>query len=73
MKANQERIEFIAKALLEVLGTSEEEVGPVGMFNVKSQVLQFENFHARYNKEHGIMEIEMDPSLFETKEPENDN
>lgn len=71
MKLIQERIEFIAKSLLEVKGVPEEEIGPIGMFNLKSQVLQFETFHARYNEEHGIVEVEMDPTLFDKKEPED--
>lgn len=71
MKLIQERIEFIAESLLEVLGTTEEEIGPIGMFNLKSQVLQLETFHARYNEEHGIVEVEMDPTLFEKEKPED--
>lgn len=64
MKINQKRIEYIAEALMTTKGITPEEVGPLGMFNIKSQIMQFEIWHARFNEEHGIMEVEMDPSLF---------
>lgn len=73
MKLNQERIEFMTQLVLETHGLSEEEVGPLQLFQLKSQVMQMEIWHARYNEEYGIMEVEMDPALFEKKEPENDN
>lgn len=71
MKLNQERIDSITETMLETKGLTPEEVGPLGMFHFKSQVMQMEIWHARYNEKHGIVEIEMDPTLFEKEEPEN--
>lgn len=64
MKINQNRVEYMAEALLKTKDLTREDVGPMGMFNIKSQIMQFEIWHARYNEEQGIMEVEMDPTLF---------